>query len=43
MYDEAESVLYVDMVKLIVKISDHILKSEEEVKKGVDSAMGEKR
>ena len=42
LYDEAKSVLYADMVKLIVKISDHILKSEEAVKKGVNSAMGGK-
>lgn len=39
---ETESVLYADMVKLIIKISDYILKSEEKVKKGVNNAMGGK-
>lgn len=42
LYGEMESALYADMVKLIIKISDYILKSEEKVKKGVNDAMGGK-
>lgn len=42
LYNENESTLYADMVKLIIKISDYILKSEEKVKKGVNDAMGGK-
>lgn len=42
LYGETESALYADMVKLIIKISDYILKSEEKVKKGVNDAMGGK-
>lgn len=40
LYGEMESALYADLVKLIIKISDYILKSEEKVKKGVNDAMG---
>lgn len=36
------SVLYADLVKLIVKISDYILAKEEKVRKGVSDAMGGK-
>ena len=40
LYGEMESVLYADMVKLIMKIADYIIESEEKVKKGVNNAMG---
>ena len=40
LYGEMESVLYADMVKLIIKIADYIIESEEKVKKGVNNAMG---
>lgn len=42
LYDEKKSTLYADMVKLIIKISDYMLQSEEKVKKGVNDAMGGK-
>ena len=42
LYGKTESALYADMINLITKISDHILRSEEKVKKGVNDAMGGK-
>ena len=40
--EEEKSVLYADLVKLITKISDYILKSEKRVKKKVSDVMGGK-
>ena len=37
-----KSVLYADLVKLIVEISDYILESEETIMKGASEAMGGK-
>ena len=41
-FKENKSVLYADLVKLIVEISDYILKKEENIRKGVSDAMGGK-
>ena len=42
LFKDNRSVLYADMVNLITKISDHILRKEEIIKKGVGDAMGGK-
>lgn len=39
---EEQSILYTDLVNLIIKISDYILESEERIMKGVCDAMGGK-
>lgn len=40
--DNKDSTLYIDLIKLILRISDYFLASEEEVKKGVADIMGGK-
>ena len=42
LFKDNRSVLYADMVNLITKISDYILRKEEIIKKGVGNAMGGK-
>jgi len=42
LFKENQSVLYTDMVNLIIKISDYILRKEENIRKGVGDAMGGK-
>lgn len=37
-----QSVLYADMVNLIIRITDHILRKKENIRKGVGDAMGGK-
>ena len=38
--ENQDSALYIDLIKLILRISDYFLASEEEVKKGVADVMG---
>ena len=42
LFKDKRSVLYADMVNLITKISDYILRKEKIIKKGVGDAMGGK-
>lgn len=42
LYGKEESVLYADLVELIIKISDYMLESEEVIMKGVSDVMGGK-
>ena len=42
LFKDNQSVLYADLVNLIQKISDYILREEEMIKEGVDDAMGGK-
>ena len=42
LFRDNQSVLYTDLVNLITKISDYILRKEELIKKGVGDAMGGK-
>lgn len=42
MQENKESALFIDLIKLILRISDHFLASEEEIRKGVAEVMGGK-
>lgn len=42
LFKNEHSILYADIVNLIIKISDYILRKEENIKKGVGDAMGGK-
>ena len=42
LFKDNRSVLYADLVSLITKISDYILRKEENIRKGVGAAMGGK-
>ena len=42
LFKDNQSVLYADLVNLIQKISDYILREEETIRKGVGDAMGGK-
>ena len=42
LYENEKSVLYADLVSLMIKIADYILESEESLKKGVSDVMGGK-
>lgn len=41
-YEEKKSVLYTDMIDLIIQISDHVFAGRETVRKGVEETMGGK-
>ena len=40
LYEKGKSVLYTDLIKLIIKISDYIMQSEINIKEGVSNIVG---